>query len=138
MAIDVEQRVGDTGYLVRTKGMVDRAGLRKRELFLENLGRTVEQFCAQIGADGLEWSLMKERLGEEGWRSAVLFTTHMFDTLMEQEKEFESVPWKLITISLCPAQRATDASPDQMKWLDNLIDEARRHCARLDRAQKAS
>jgi hypothetical protein len=138
MANDVEQRVGDTGYLVRTKGMVDRAGLRKRELFLENLGRTVEQFCAQIGTDGLERSLMKERLGEKGWRSAVLFTTHMFDTLMEQDKEFESTPWKLITISLCPAQRATDASPDQMKCLDNLIDEARRHCARLDRSRKAS
>lgn len=138
MADDVEQRVGDTGYLVRTKGMVDRAGLRKRELFLENLGRTVEEFCAQIGADDLEWPAMKERLGEKGWRSAVLFTTHMFDAHMEAGKEFESIPWKLITISLCPAQRATDASPDQMKWLDNLIEEARRHCARLERSRKAS
>lgn len=137
MADDVDQRIGDTGYLVRTKGMVDRANLKRRELFLENLGRTVDQFSAQIGADELSWPDLKERLGEKGWRTSILFTGHMAETLEDKGDEFAAIPWKLITISLCPANRATDASPDQMKWLDNLIEEAQRHCARIERSRKA-
>lgn len=137
MAHDVDQRIGDTGYLVRMKGMIDRANIKRRELFLENLGRTIAEFCAQIGADDFSWPDVKERLGEEGWRTSVLFTGHMATTLEEKGEDFASIPWKLITISLCPANRATDASPTQMTWLDNLIEEAQRHCARVERSRKA-
>jgi len=135
---EIDQRVGDTGYLVRTKSMVDRATLKRRELFLEKLGKTVDNFCAQIGAAGLPWPDVKERLGEEGWRTSIVFTGHMAEALEATGKESSAVPWKLITISLCPAQRATDASPDQMKWLDNLIEDAQRHCDRVARTRKAS
>ena len=137
MARDPNQRVGDTGFLVRTKGMLDRAGLKKREVFLENLGRIVSEFRTQIGATSLSWEELKEKLGEEGWRTSILFTGHMAKTLEDNGDEFGATPWKLITVSLCPAQRATDASPDQMKWLDQLIAEAERHCARVGRTRKA-
>lgn len=134
---DVDQRVGDTGYLVRINSMVNRPTLKRREQFLENLGRVVADFSSQIGADELTWVDLKERLGEEGWRTSIQFTGRMAEMLEQNGDEFGAIPWKLITISLCPANRATDASPDQMKWLDNLIEEAQRHCDRLERTRRA-
>ena len=35
-----------------------------------------------------------------------------------------------MTIALSPARRATDASETQLKWVDQLIEEAQRHVAR--------
>ena len=43
----------------------------------------------------------------------------------------------MMTIALAPARRATDASEDQRAWIDRLIEEAQRHCARLKRNKKA-
>lgn len=135
---DEDQRIGDTGYLVRINSMVNRAGLKRRELFLEGLGRVVADFSRQIGAEELTWKDLKERLGEEGWRTSIQFTGRMAEMLAENGDHAGATPWKLITISLCPANRATDASPDQMQWLDNLIEEAQRHCDRLKRTRQAS
>ena len=51
--------------------------------------------------------------------------------------EFKSTPWRLMTIALSPVRRATDASEDQLKWLDRLVEEAQRHCAREERIHKS-
>lgn len=133
----VEQRVGDSGYLVRTRSTMDRASLKRRDLFLQNLGRTVGDFCSQIGVPDMPWAELKLRLGEEGWQTSVIYTAHMHEHLEAAGDEFAAAPWKLMTISLCPSRRGTDASPDQLAWLDQLIEEAQRHCARIARTRQA-
>jgi hypothetical protein len=128
--------VGDGAYVARMQGMLNRAGLKRREAFLENLGAAVRNFCVQIGADNLFWQELKTRLGEEGWQNAVVFTAHMHQMLEKQADEFKATPWRLMTIALSPARRATDASEDQLKWLDRLVEEAQRHCAREEKIRK--
>lgn len=137
MARAFEPRVGDGVYAARYKAKLDRLGLKARDSFLEQLGTTVTQFEAQIGAGSLSWAALKEKLGEEGWQAAVLFTTHMYQALEDDADELKAVPWRLMTIALAPAQRATDASQDQRDWIDRLIEEAQRHCDRLKRTRKA-
>jgi len=137
MARDAEPRIGDTLFLVRVRGRVDRLSLKRRDVFLQHLGNAVAEFCKQIGAAGLEWPAVKIRLGDDGWQTAVVFTKHMYETREEDGDDFSAMPWRLITISMCPVRRATDASQDQMTWLDQLIEEAQRHCALLKETQKA-
>ena len=135
MALDIEPRVGDGAYVARLMGSLSRAGIKRREAFLLNLGTAAQNFCAQIGADSLPWQALKDRLGEEGWQRAVVFTNYMCQTL--EADEFKSTPWRLMTIALSPVRRATDASEDQLKWLDRLVEEAQRHCAREERVHKS-
>jgi hypothetical protein len=135
MVLEMEPRVGDGAYVARIMGMLSRTGIKRREAFLQNLGMAAQNFCAQIGADGLSWPGLKERLGEEGWQRAVVFTNYMCQTL--EADEFKATPWRLMTIALSPVRRATDASEDQLKWLDRLVEEAQRHCAREERTQEA-
>jgi hypothetical protein len=136
MVLEIEPRVGDGAYVARVTGMLSRAAIKRRDAFLQNLGAAAQNFCAQIGADGLSWQDLKQRLGEEGWQRAVVFTNYMCQRL--EADEFKSTPWRLMTIALSPVRRATDASEDQLKWLDRLIEEAQRHCARTERAHKGS
>jgi hypothetical protein len=130
MARASEPRVGDGVFAARFKAKLDRLGLKARDAFLVHLGSTVGQFSKQIGADTLSWQALKEKLGEEGWQTAVLFTTHMCEALEKGEDESKAIPWRLMTIGLSPARRATDASETQLKWVDQLIEEAQRHVAR--------
>jgi hypothetical protein len=134
MVQGIEPRVGDGAYVARVMGMLSRAGIKRRDAFLHSLGMAAQNFCAQIGADGLSWQALKERLGEEGWQRAVVFTNYMSKQL--EADELKSTPWRLMTIALSPVRRATDASEDQIKWLDRLVEEAQRHCARVERIQK--
>jgi hypothetical protein len=136
MSRAIEPRVGDGAYVARMQGMLNRAGIKRREAFLENLGAAARNFCVQIGADNLFWQELKARLGEEGWQNAVVFTSHMHQALEKQADEFKATPWRLMTIALSPARRATDASEDQLKWLDRLVEEAQRHCAREEKIRK--
>ena len=128
--------VGDSKFLVQTKIRLGRANLKLRDRFLEHLGQSVGEFCQQIGADGVDWVTLKERLGEEGWKTSIVFTKHMHEAYQAQDNGFAAIPWKLITIALSPVRRATDASEDQLQWLDRLIEEAQRHCALLEKMQK--
>jgi len=132
-----EPRVGDGVYAARQKAKLERMGLKARDAFLEHLGMTVAQFTSQIGAAGLSWLALKEKLGEEGWQTAIVFTTHMYETLESDADDLKGAPWRLMTIALAPARRATDASQDQRNWIDHLIEEAQRHCARIQRSKKA-
>ena len=138
MAQRVEPRVGDGRFLLKIRNAVNRTTLKRRDFILEQIGQCVATFTAQIGAEGLSWTETKKRLGEEGWQTSVLFTKHIYMSMEARGEKTSAMPWRLITISLCPAQRATDASYDQLKWLDDLIAEAQRHCARLERLKKAS
>ncbi len=61
----------------------------------------------------------------------MVFTNYMCQRL--EADEAKSMPWRLMTVALSPVRRATDASEDQLKWLDRLIEEAQRHCAREQR-----
>jgi len=131
MAREAEPRIGDTLFLVRVRGRLERLTLKRRDSFLQHLGTAVADFCKQIGATGLDWQGVKERLGDDGWQTAVVFTKHMYEVREAEGDEFSAIPWRLITISMCPVRRATDASEDQMKWLDQLIEEAQRHCVLL-------
>jgi len=137
MGREFEPRAGDGVYAARYKSKLDGMGLKARDAFLAQLGTTVTQFTAQVGAAGLSWLELKEKLGEEGWQAAIVFTTHMYQTLENDADEQKGVPWRLMTIALAPARRATDASDDQRKWIDHLIEEAQRHCARIRRNKKA-
>jgi hypothetical protein len=137
MGREFEPRAGDGVYAARYKAKLDRMGLKARDAFLEHLGTTVGTFASQIGAGGLSWIELKEKLGEEGWQAAVVFTTHMYQTLERDADEQKGAPWRLMTIALAPVRRATDASEDQRAWIDRLIEEAQRHCARLKRNAKA-
>ncbi len=136
MMRDVEPRIGDTLFLVRIRSRLDRLSLKRRESFLRHLGLAVGDFCKQIGAVGLDWRAVKARLGYDGWQTAVVFTKHMYEIREAEGNEFSAIPWRLITISMCPVRRATDASEDQMKWLDQLIEEAQRHCVLLAEMKK--
>lgn len=138
MARDAEPRIGDTLFLVRVRGRLDRLSLKRRDAFLEHLGAAVADFCKQIGATGLDWRAVKQRLGDDGWQTAVVFTKHMYEIREADGNDFSAMPWRLITISMCPVRRATDASEDQMKWLDQLIEEAQRHCALLKEMKKTA
>ncbi len=131
MGLAIELRVGDGAYVARVMGMLNRAGIKRREAFLMNLGLAAQNFSAQIGAEHFPWADLKERLGEEGWQRAVVFTNYMCQRL--EADEAKSMPWRLMTVALSPVRRATDASEDQLKWLDRLIEEAQRHCAREQR-----
>lgn len=133
MARAEEPRTGDGVFVARFKAKLDRLGLAAKDAFLLYLGTTVGQFTKQIGADTLSWQELKEKLGEDGWQTAVVFTTHMARTLEKDADEAKAVPWRLMTVCLSPARRATDASETQINWVDNLIEEAQRHCARLER-----
>ena len=136
MGRDFKPRVGDGVYAARYKAKVDGLGLTARDIFLEHLGKTVGQFASQVGANAMSWRELKEKLGEEGWPAAVAFTTHMYQTLEKDADDAKAVPWRLMTIALAPARRATDASEDQRDWADRLIEEAQRHCARIARTAK--
>lgn len=138
MAREAEPRIGDTLFLVRVRGRLDRLTLKRRDLFLQHLGNAVADFCKQIGAVGLEWPAVKERLGDDGWQTAVVFTKHMYETREAEGDDFSAIPWRLITISMCPLRRATDASEDQMTWLNQLIEEAQRHCVLLAEMKKTA
>ncbi len=138
MARKQEPRIGDTLFLVRVRGRLGRLSLKRRDSFLEHLGTAVAEFCKQIGAVGLEWKAVKDRLGDDGWQTAVVFTKHMYEVREAEGDEFAAIPWRLITISMCPVRRATDASADQMKWLDQVIEEAQRHCALLREMKKTA
>jgi hypothetical protein len=138
MAREEEPRIGDTLFLVRVRGRLDRLTLKRRDLFLQHLGTAVAEFCKQIGAAGLEWPAVKIRLGDDGWQTAVVFTKHMYETREADGDEFSAIPWRLITISMCPVRRATDASADQLAWLDQLIEEAQRHCVLLKEMKKTA
>lgn len=138
MAGDIEPRVGDGAFVARIQGMLNRAGIKRREAFLQSLGMAAQNFCAQIGADGLPWQALKERLGEEGWQTAVVFTSYMCETLEKDADQSKAIPWRLMTVALSPVRRATDASEDQLKWLDRLVEEAQRHCAREEKIQKGA
>jgi len=138
MAREQEPRIGDTLFLVRVRGRLDRLSLKRRDSFLEHLGTAVADFCEQIGAVGLDWGAVKKRLGDDGWQTAVVFTKHMYEVREAEGDEFAAIPWRLITISMCPVRRATDASADQMKWLDQLIEEAQRHCTLLKEMKKTA
>lgn len=138
MAREQEPRIGDTLFLVRVRGRLDRLSLKRRDAFLQHLGTAVADFCKQIGAVGLDWSAVKERLGDDGWQTAVLFTKHTYEVREADGDEFAAIPWRLITISMCPVRRATDASEDQMRWLDQLIEESQRHCALLKEMKKSA
>ena len=94
MARALEPRVGDGVYAARYKAKLDRMGLKARDAFLEHLGTTVATFATQIGAGGLSWIELKEKLGEEGWQAAVVFTTHMYQTLESDADEQKGVPWR--------------------------------------------
>ena len=124
--------------MARIQGMLNRASLKRRESFLESLGKAVGNFCSQIGAVDLDWQGLKERLGEEGWQRAVVFTTHMYQMIENNGDEAKATPWRLMTIALSPARRATDASEDQLKFLDRLIEEAQRHCAREEKIRQGN
>jgi len=137
MARAIEPRVGDGVFVARFKAKLDRLGLKARDAFLVHLGTTVGQFSKQIGAEALSWQALKVKLGEEGWQAAVLFTTHMQQALETGSDESKAVPWRLMTIALSPARRATDASEAQLQWIDHLIEEAQRHIAREARAKTA-
>ena len=112
--------------------------MKRRDLILEQIGRCVASFTAQIGAEGLSWAETKERLGEEGWQTSAIFTQHTYMSMEARGEKTAAMPWRLITISLCLHPGATDASPDQLKWLDKLIEEAQRHCERVQRLEEAS
>jgi hypothetical protein len=137
MGREIEPRAGDGVYAARYKAKLERMGLKARDAFLKHLGTTVTQFTSQVGAAGLSWIELKDKLGEEGWQAALVFTTHMYQTLENDADEQKGAPWRLMTIALAPARRATDASEDQRAWIDRLIEEAQRHCARLKRNAKA-
>lgn len=138
MAREVEPRVGDGVFAARFKAKLDRLGLAARDAFLVRLGTAVGQFSKQIGAEALSWQELKAKLGEEGWQTAVVFTAHMHQALEKDADEAKAVPWRLMTIALSPARRATDASETQLKWVDQLIEEAQRHVARLARIKSDS
>lgn len=137
MGREFEPRVGDGVFAARYKAKLDRMGLKARDAFLMQLGTTVDQFASQVGAGGLSWIELKEKLGEEGWQAALVFTTHMYQTLEKDDDDQKGVPWRLMTVALAPARRATDASEDQRAWIDRLIEEAQRHRARVQRSRKA-
>ena len=138
MAREVEPRVGDGVFAARFKAKLDRMGLKARDAFLAHLGTTVGQFSKQIGAEALSWQELKTKLGEEGWQTSVVFTTHMYQTLEKDADESKAVPWRLMTIGLSPARRATDASETQLKWVDQIIEEAQRYVGRLARKKSDS
>lgn len=137
MGREFEPRTGDGVYAARYKTKVGGLGLKARDTFLTHLGSSVGQFASQVGASAMTWRELKDKLGEDGWPAAVAFTTHMYQTLETDADESKGVPWRLMTISLAPARRGTDASNDQRDWIDDLIEEAQRHCARLKRTAKA-
>jgi hypothetical protein len=90
-------------------------------------------FCS---ISGLRSPNFASRLGQQG--SNGLFTKHMYETREADGDEFSAIPWRLITISMCPVRRATDASADQLAWLDQLIEEAQRHCVLLKEMKKTA
>jgi len=133
MARAEEPRTGDGVFVARFKAKLDRLGLAAKDAFLLYLGTTVGDFSKQIGAGRMSWQEIKAKLGEEGWQTAVVFTSHMAQMFEKDADESKAVPWRLMTIALSPARRATDASETQLNWVDRLIEEAQRHCARLAR-----
>jgi hypothetical protein len=137
MARAIEPRVGDGVFAARFKAKLDRLGLSVRDAFLVHLGTTVGQFSKQIEAEAMSWQELKVKLGEEGWQAAVLFTTHMQQALANDDDDTKAIPWRLMTIALSPARRATDASETQLQWIDHLIEEAQRHVAREARGKSA-